>query len=153
MSHDIFNHIGYVVMCVDVLLLGISNNFVCIMISIHQKYLWLCLYHWFDWLRSRYKLLSLNYRFDNLHRLSIFVISRLFFEVFISVNSPYARIRLKGMFVIALRGYIRGFGPKTTHFSLLLLSLSHKDRFCPPSLELGSLSLSINPILPTFFLV
>ena len=51
------------------------------------------------------------------------VISRLLLHGILSVNSPCACIRLKGMFVISLRGFIRGFGTKTTHF-LPTISLS-----------------------------
>jgi len=64
------------------------------------------------------------------------VISRLLVQDILSVNSPYARIRLKGMFVIALRGYLREFGPKTIHFWLLFLSLNTRtDSVLSPSLS------------------
>ena len=64
-----------------------------------------------------------------------FVISRLLVQDILVVNSPYTRIRSRGMFVIALRGYLREFGPKTIHFWLL-------SQCTLPLLQ-------SNPILPT----
>ena len=64
-----------------------------------------------------------------------YVISRLLVQGVLSVNSPYARIRLKGILVIALRGSISDLDPK----QLIILALSlteYKNRF------LSSLSLS-----------
>jgi len=73
------------------------------------------------------------------------VISRLLVQDILSVESPYARIRLRGMFVIALRGYLREFRPKVIHFWLFFLSHnSRTDSVLSPSLSWSS-ALSSSP--------
>ena len=74
------------------------------------------------------------------------VISRLLVQGILSVNSPYARIKLRGILVFALRGYLRGgFGPKTTHF-LVALSLSKLQGQILSSLSLSWAQLTL-PLL------
>ena len=66
------------------------------------------------------------------------VISRLLVQDILSVNSPYARIRLRGSLVIAFRGFIRGVWTQSNSFCLLFLSLSARTDSILPLPHLSS---------------
>jgi len=75
------------------------------------------------------------------------VIFRILVQDVWSGSSSYARFRPRGMLVIASRGYLNEFGPKTIHFALLFLSLKLKNRnllSLPHSLEAQLLSFPSN---------
>jgi len=60
------------------------------------------------------------------------LIFRLLVQDVLSVNSHYARIRLRGSLEIAVRAFISGLDPKPIHSSLFFLSLVARTEFCPP---------------------
>ena len=78
------------------------------------------------------------------------VMFRLLVQDILSVNSPYARFRLRDSLVIARWGFIMGFGPKVKHFCMLFLSLNLRtESVLPlPLLKFISAHSPPHPILP-----